>query len=81
MDLFDQCDIFGDVEIGEQGCLLAYRYDVPGVQSMIIMLEGLVVLEEFYSDCSSNDSTSMAKMAMKSLTMPLSTEMGMSVIA
>lgn len=81
VDFFYQRDVLDNVEIGEQGRPKAYRGDLPGVQGVVMVPEFFVVVEELYSDCSSNVNTSMVKMAMKSLTMPLSTEMGMSVIA
>lgn len=79
--LFDQGDVLDDVEVGEQGRLPADGGDALRRQSVVIALEGGGRLEEFYRDLSSNDSTSIKKIAIKSLTIPLSTEMGMSVMA
>jgi hypothetical protein len=50
MHLFDQGDVFDDIEIGEQGGLLAYLRNGMRVQSTEIVMERLVVIEEFYSD-------------------------------
>jgi hypothetical protein len=50
MNLFDECDIFGDIEVGEQGCSLAYRGYCFRVQTVVVVLKGFVVFEEFYSD-------------------------------
>jgi hypothetical protein len=81
MHLLDQRDVLDDVEIREQGRAEADRGGFRRLERVIVVAQRFVVVEELYSDCSINVSTSMVKMAMKSFTMPLSTEMGISVIA
>ena len=81
MYLFDKGDVLQDGEVGEQGCFKPYRRGNLFVKRIVVVVECLKIFKQSYSNRSSNDSTSTEKMATKSLTMPLSTEMGMAVRA
>lgn len=75
--LLEQSDIFYNIEMREKRDLFCYKNISLCVLNIVTNL--VVKSKEFYRNCSSNDSTSIAKIAIKSLTIPLETEMGIAL--
>lgn len=77
MYLLEQGDIFYNIEMREKRDLFCNK--CVAMRALNIVINLFVKSKEFYRNCSSNDSTSMAKIAIKSLTIPLETEMGIAL--